>query len=267
MGTKVMMNTIFPDPGNWVYDVSKPTIQTERLSWLTMYANYQIGMAGGYYEVDGVTTEQGQTSIDEYMDNYKTWLQDTAAAVVAWFGEPEESRALPPILAAPLLPAIIGGALTLPPGQQLKLIVDTVNVAQQVFFQAAAALRQNQQVRVLDKALNESSWWSGMTSPYLAQIRDYLVNISETLVNIHEQDLRGGDSDSAMGWTGLTSMIAELFSARTGEELQGYILRESISDIVRRIEKKPALLKLLLKAIITNGANIDEIDFDLADEE
>lgn len=159
------------DFGEIPYDSENPTRNTEQLSFylLQLFAH----LAGGGLSI--YTNDENpvnvQSEVDSWLTSWGTWLKDTSSAVSAWLTEPEESRALPVILAAPLLPAGAAGAVMLANGIVVKIATDIVSNVAQTYSEIQVARRQLQQSRQFDKAFFDDGWFSA-PSPKLDRLID-----------------------------------------------------------------------------------------------
>ena len=262
MANSISLSAVYDDLDPFLYRPESPTYYTEMLSYRTLKMNALLAAAGGKMLVENATAEEQQAAAATYLVEFKAWLEETSASVSAWLLEEEDARALPVIAAAPLLPAIMAGAVVLYKGTLVKMAIDSVTTIIRTASQVQAERRSNQLVRIVDKALNDQSWWGGNRSSWLGVINSTLEQMSSYAGNA--KDYLCGST--AEGYTlGISDMLYHLLTKwNYKEDGSGEIDHvDTMGILVDRIAKNPGLIRLLLQAVITSGGNIDMIDFEI----
>lgn len=212
-----------PAPGAFAYSVEQPTYYTELLSHTILDILNGLSAAGGRLYIEDIQAYDKEADFDGWLSDFRTWLKDTVSNVTAWLSEPEESRALLPILAAPALPATIGTATVLSAGLSIKLVTSIVSDVSEVVNAYIAARRASELPRLLDKAFFDDSFWGGRYSKI-----DRLID--------------------EIGRAGLSSVPAE--SVKSSLEV--------IADVLQNQER---VIKLLSHVVVSSGGKIDSQEF------
>lgn len=168
------------------YNPSQPTRQTEELSMYLHYIINDLAANGAKIYIETATPEEMVSAADSYQSEFSAWSRGVVESVGSYLSEPDESRSLPMLPLAPMLPVTLASAIMLPPALLLKTGVDIVGQVMHSYNETRALARQYDLNRVLDKSLNSKSFW-GAGRPYLAEIRDIL----DAAVNADNSDELG----------------------------------------------------------------------------
>lgn len=248
------------------YDIDQPTLQTEKLSYHLQKILQGLYVTQAKLYVETMTPEEQTSAADSYFAEFKTWLEDSEAAVSEWLTQEEESRALPVLAAVPAFPASIGSAaVVLTGGLAMKLGTDIFSSVVRVIQQATANRRQAELVRVLDKALLRGSWFSLQKQSNLDEIEDLMRSIIEAISRISTYMVV---DDKSYNYKGIGQALYDCLSSwrvdAEGNILDGF---DNVPDMLRLLAKNGNIIKLLSKIILTHGGDIEEHEFILAGED
>lgn len=191
MSNRVYLSAAFdfpPGEGGFSYDQNRPTFYTEFLSYGIGMLLARAGQAGGYIDFGDASDGNDAQAVlfDGWVTEMKAWLTDVGEKVSAWIVEPDGSRALPAIPAAPLLMLPAGAAVMMSKALVIKAAIDIGATAIKVYTQTVSNIRAARTERMLDKSLNRESWFSD-GRPYLMEISDTLQSL-KTLLQTKEVD-------------------------------------------------------------------------------
>lgn len=209
------------------YDAEYPTRNTEILSYYLLQVFGELSTGGVAVGVNDDTSEDVQTAVDTWLGNWATWLEETTTAVSVWLLEPEESRALPVLVAAPALPAIATAAGVLTGGVVIKIFTDITSNIIGIISQVQAARRQIDAARQFDKAFFDDGWFSAPT-PKMDRLIDML---------------------QSSGLSGFT----------LNEE------KSNLQMILEQMDKEQ-MIKVLTHIVVNSRGEIDGVDFGIPED-
>lgn len=242
--------SLFEQPLDFSYNPDEPTFHTEFLSNSLSKFLWKIGSKGGYIDVgqesEGFSAQE--SAVNAWVTAFNDWLKNTTESVTSWLLEEEGGRALPALLAPPVL-ALSGGALQLlGRGIIVKMAVDVGSSIVHVANVAIANRRAARLERMFDKAFNRFSWFGLNNVPYLQEIADQLgllppkfqttlngsswdVNIAEVLQRLAIVDKVDENGDSVPGGTSLPEIVAKIAELEKSVKIVLQLYQDNRGDI------------------------------------
>ena len=253
----------FTSDTSFVYDATKPTLQTEKLSFQLLQHLAAISGQGGFSAVTSAADMvANEANIDNYVSSLQTWLTDCFEKLSTYLLSNESSRG---VLALASPPAIVlaGGSLAmLPPAALAKLVTGTISDITRSFTELQGSLRKDRVTRLIDKAFFNQSWFGDtFDTSYLSQIVEKLDAIDKKLSTT---DVKTAQEIN------VAEVIKRAFSAVTIEDDgQGNVteLKEWFADIAKKQSTLLSTIRLLSKIYISTYGELYEADFTLADGE
>lgn len=251
---------------NFEYSQDMPTRYTEALSFQCLTILENLSTQGGKIFVETSTPEEQASSFSAWQGEFKAWLGTIEEAVSAWLVEGEESRLLPALPFAPMLPATIGGAaVVLYRGALIRAAVDGVAALVRTTQTALANRRQAQLVRLIDKALMDTTWFGLGSTSKLDTLNANLSVVNESIGRIAS---RLTVDDKNYSYQGIGQALYDSLTKWNEPDSEGNVNGfKSIADILSEVAKNPNIIKLLSHIILTHGGDVEEHEFILAGEE
>lgn len=251
---------------SFAYQSDKPTYYTEALSFYCLQLLENLSSSGAAIHVENSTpSEQGSAAVN-WLASFKTWLSDCEESISAWLLESEESRVLPVLGTAPAWPVIIGeGAVVLYKGVIIKAAIDGFGALVRVSQQAVANRRQNELVRLLDRAFLRGSWFSPVKESRIDDLRVCLATLNDSIGNLTNRFTLEDKAGSYQGFAQAVYDILTAYGVNDDGSLNEDI--ETLVTIMQKYAKNDRVIKLLSHIILTHGGDIEETEFILAGEE
>ena len=278
---------VFPslEGESFTYNSSRPTYQTERLSYHVLGLLGSLSSSGAFATV---TQESDMSSIEAAIDTYiaelSRWLGNAITKVTAYLQSPSSSRALLSLPAAPVLaPITTTSIMALPPALIVKLGTGIIKDVVESYGQWQAANRGNSLVRLIDKAFFKQSFWGDtFDESFFGKILSELKTLNSRLTtpntdtgegelsitNTLDQNLLEirrslyGESRQS-GWlTGIADILVENGNAWTvvGEGEDSHYELRNVVDALLQMQKSD-IIKLFCKVYLEGRNTIDSIDF------
>ena len=236
------------------YDKEKPTYYTEYLSFYLLSVFADLGYGGFKFFIETRTPAQQQASIDSFVAEFSTWLNDCEQKVSEWLVEDDASRGLPALLPPPQISLPLAGSILLFKPALVSLAVDSVSSVIRVIQTATANRRQAQIVRLLNKAFFRESFWGLATESIPLKILEALEAIAKDFKGENQKGVKKGIA--ALLYDALTAFI----------DIPESDLKEGVNIpiMLKKILDAKDIIRLLSHIVITSGGNIEETEFTLA---
>jgi hypothetical protein len=270
MISSINISSFFPqNSGTFTYDPTRPTKQTEELSFRLLALLGGLGIAGARIDVDLSTTAEQIAAVGGWQTSIKTWLTDTMNAVSTYLTQDEGSRS-PLMLAAPTSLAIATESMImLPPAILVNTVVDTIADMIHSWAETQGISREGELNRIVSKALFDESWWTGLSSSKIDRLIDALTGSLGTP--------SGGDSVAQTLFESLKSempairgifdeikLVLQSFNYGDGDEEGIPINENSLHRLIVKIASNKGLIRLISRVVVSSGGDITEEDFTLA---
>lgn len=174
MSVSVAFSSV-PDPGAFSYDSDNPTYYTEWLSHSIHALLYNLGGAGGKMFLEGTDPDVQASDSGTFSAALVTWAVNNIDTISSYLND-DGSGSPPAIPDPPSLPATIGGAVKVFAGGKLKILLEVLPTVLECYGKWESARKERALERMLDSALNRSSYFGLVKSAYLEEISDALKN-------------------------------------------------------------------------------------------
>lgn len=253
----------FSSDATFTYDATKPTLQTEKLSFQLLQHLAAISSQGGFSAVtNAADMATNETNIDNYVSALQTWLTDCFDKLSTYLLSDETSRNVLALASPPAL-VLTGGSLAmLPPAALVKLVTGTILDITRTFTELQGSLRKDRVTRLVDRAFFNQSWFGdSFDTSYLSQIVEKLTAMDEKLKTTN---VKTGEN------IGIAEALKQAFSLVTVEtDSQGNTteLKEWFAEIAKNQGVLLSTIRLLSKIYISTYGELYEADFTLADND
>ena len=253
----------FSSDATFTYDATKPTLQTEKLSFQLLQHLAAISGQGGFSAITSAADmATNESNIDGYVSSLQTWLTDCFDKLATYLLSDDSSRNVLALAAPPSI-VLAGGSLAmLPPAALAKLVIGTVSDIVRSFTELQGSLRKDRVTRLVDRAFFNQSWFGdSFDTSYLSQIVEKLTAIDEKLKTTN---VKTGEN------IGIAEALKQAFSLVTVEtDSQGNTteLKEWFVEIAKNQGVLLSTIRLLSKIYISTYGELYEADFTLADSD
>ena len=169
----------------FVYDVNNPTRYTEHLSYTIGCILADLADGGLKFLIDTSiegTPDNSSEIVSNWLTEWGAWLKEVSTGVGSFLSEKEGSRGAFLIPAAPLLPALPSLLPAIGIGLAVKIATDIASNITESYANFQQVTRYNRLERVLDKSLNEETYFGlGKDKSLLGEIKKQLEELNKKL--------------------------------------------------------------------------------------